>query len=69
MLLHLNGQDISFENGESYARIIARAMPEVKPLGVLVGGETLCLTARPKDGDTASVITIASTEGRLISER
>ena len=29
MLLHLNGRDTTFENGESYAQIIARAMPEV----------------------------------------
>ena len=69
MLLHLNGKDIAFENGESYAKIIARAMPDAGALGVLVGGETLCLTARPKDGDSASLITIRDTEGRLIYER
>ena len=69
MLLHLNNQDIPFEKGESYGKIIARALPEVKALGILVGGETLCLTALPKDGETASIITIKSTEGRLIYER
>ncbi len=69
MLLHLNDRDIPFEKGESYGKIVERAMPEVKALGILVGGETLCLTALPKDGETASVITIESTEGRLIYER
>ncbi len=69
MILHLNCHDISFEKGESYGHIIARALPDVKPLGILVGGETLCLTAQPADGETASVITIESTEGRLIYER
>ena len=69
MLLHLNDRDIPFEKGESYGKIIARAMPDTKALGILVGGETLCLTALPKDGETASVITIDRTEGRLIYER
>ena len=38
MLLHLNDRDIPFEKGESYGKIIARAMPDTKALGILVGG-------------------------------
>ena len=69
MILHINGQDVSFEKGENYRDILKRAMPGHQALGIRVGGDTLPLLAVPADGETARLITLSDTEGRLIYER
>ena len=69
MRLCLNGQEISFEKGETYQSIVNRVMPDSSVMGVLVGGEAKALNEFPTDGETIRALDMTSTEGRLIYER
>lgn len=65
----LNGKIISAENGKTYLQAVRAEFPQIRSLGVQVGGETLPLATVPGEGDRATILTYADTEGRLIYER
>lgn len=65
----LNGKMIETEKGENYQAAAEKHFPSAGALGIRVGGETLPLTAVPKEGDQAAILTYQNAEGRMIYER
>ena len=65
----LNQRIIHAKEGETYLAAAREYFPELCPMGVRVGGESLELTERAQEGAQALLLTYERTEGRLIYER
>ena len=69
MKYFMNQRPVQAGEGESYLSAARTYFPQLQPLGVRVGGETLSLAEKAQEGADATLVTYESNEGRLIYER